>query len=249
MNRLSRHFYEQIDDKSLINRLPMLVVLPGMDGTCKLLDNFHSEIGKSCRVLPVSYPTDRVMDYAELTVFVTARLPASPFIVLGESFSGPIAIEIAAKHANCRGLILVSTFAKAPAPRFLLPFTRLFHPKLPLKYFTSLVLMSGQGSPAERSALEQTIAAVPARILQKRLSFVLKVNKISMLRRLKLPVLCLAGRYDRLVGLRHARRIAATAPQCELHEMEAPHMLLETHAREASALIHKFAISCTALAA
>lgn len=241
---MDSHFYSEISDLSTVRQLPFLVVLPGMDGTCKLLDNFHSEIGKTCRVLPISYPTDRVMDYAELTAYVTARLPQTPFIILGESFSGPIAIDVAVSQANCQGLVLVSTFAKAPAPRFLLPFTRLFHPKLPLKYFTSLVLMSGQGSVAEQNALQQTIASVPARILQKRLSFVLKVNKINMLRRVKVPVLCLAGRFDRLVGLRHARRIAATAPHCTLHEMAAPHMLLETHAAEASALIHKFAVSC-----
>jgi len=220
------------------------VVLPGMDGTCKLLNNFHKEIGQYCRVLAISYPTDRVMDYAELTAYVSARLPRGPFIVLGESFSGPIAIEIAATHANCAGLILVSTFAKAPAPRFLLPFTRLFHPRLPLKYFTSLVLMSGQGSKSGQTTLRRTLKAIPARILQKRLGFVLKVDKIDRLRQVAAPILCLAGQRDRLVGMRHARRIAATAPHCQLVEMDAPHMLLETKAGEASALIHAFAVFC-----
>ena len=59
---LDTHFYSEISDVSSIGKLPLLVVLPGMDGTCKLLENFHSEIGKTCRVLPISYPLDRVMD-------------------------------------------------------------------------------------------------------------------------------------------------------------------------------------------
>lgn len=246
---MSSQALRKIQPAPAVPALPLLVVLPGMDGTCKLLDNFHSEIGKYCDVLAISYPTDRVMDYAQLTAYVAARLPKSHFVVLGESFSGPIAIEIAATHPNCDGLVLVSTFAAAPAPRILLPLTRLLDPKRVLKYLASIVLMSGQGSKSEEAALHKTLGAVPTRILQERLSFALKVNKISRLKQIQVPVLCLAGRQDRLIRLHHARRIAAAAPQCQLHEMDAPHLLLETHAAEASALIHKFSISCTSTAA
>ena len=72
-----------------------LVLLPGMDGTGDLFAAFLSAPGCDLDVKVVSYPTDVALGYADLEAFARAALPTDrPFVILGESFSGPIAISI-----------------------------------------------------------------------------------------------------------------------------------------------------------
>ena len=79
-----------------------LVLLPGLDGTGRLLRNFRDAIGSHTTTILVSYPADRMLDYAALEAFVRSRLPKrKPFVLLAELFSGPIAIGIAARR-SCR---------------------------------------------------------------------------------------------------------------------------------------------------
>src|SRR4051812_12633896 len=95
-----------------------LVLLPGMDGTGLMFAPFIAALGPDvdCRV--VAYPTDRALDYAEHEAIARAALPGdAPYVILGESFSGPIAIRIAASApANLMGLVLCCSFARSPQP-------------------------------------------------------------------------------------------------------------------------------------
>jgi pimeloyl-[acyl-carrier protein] methyl ester esterase len=93
-----------------------LVLLPGMDGTAVLLTEFAASFGQGVNVISVSYPTDRVLGYAELTQIARESLsPDEPFVLLGESFSGPIAISLAASAPpGLLGLVLCCTFARSP---------------------------------------------------------------------------------------------------------------------------------------
>src|SRR5436309_344825 len=96
-----------------------LVLLPGMHGTGELFAEFTAALGSEHEAIAVSYPQDRPLDYAQLESIVRSRLPADrPFVILGESFSGPIAISIAASAPRgLRGIILCVSFAKNPLPR------------------------------------------------------------------------------------------------------------------------------------
>jgi len=71
-----------------------------------------------------AYPLDQPLSYAQLTTYVVERVPNRPFVVLGESFSGPIAIEIAATdHEPLIGS--ASSFARHPLPAQFAALTRL----------------------------------------------------------------------------------------------------------------------------
>ena len=102
-----------------------LVVLPGLDGTAQLLTGFADAARAAgfARVEAVAYPTDRTLGYRDLETLARDALPRDEaFVLLGESFSGPVAIAIAADPPpNLRGLVLSTTFARAPvhvpAPR------------------------------------------------------------------------------------------------------------------------------------
>ncbi|MEO7323268.1 MAG: hypothetical protein ABIW82_00405 [Dokdonella sp.] len=98
-----------------------LVVLPGLDGTATLRSAFVNSVAAEFdSITVVSYPRDKVLDYSELEAFARAALPLDrPFVLLGESFSGPIALSIAAKPpSGLVGLVLSTSFAKSPIPLF-----------------------------------------------------------------------------------------------------------------------------------
>src|ERR1700758_5078266 len=95
-----------------------LVLLPGMDGTGIFFEDFAAAIQQDFRPVVVRYPNDPSLGYAGLEPIVRAALPHDePYLILGESFSGPIAISIAASNpAGLLGLILCVTFARNPHP-------------------------------------------------------------------------------------------------------------------------------------
>lgn len=94
-----------------------LVLLPGLDGTGRLFAPLIKALavhGIAARV--IGYPAHESLGYAELERRVRAQLPdARSFVLLAESFSGPIALRIgAAPPDTMKGLILSTTFAARP---------------------------------------------------------------------------------------------------------------------------------------
>ena len=85
---------------------PTLVLLPGMDGTGRLFQPFVEALGSEVHVQTIAYPPSESLTCAELAAFATSALPrAGPLVILGESFSGPIAVEVAARCGRrVRGL-------------------------------------------------------------------------------------------------------------------------------------------------
>lgn len=80
-------------------RDPQILLLPGLDGTGKLLADFAKSLREYHEVEIVSYPVDWVLSNAELITYVSAKFsPNRQYIILGESFSGVLAIQIAAKY-------------------------------------------------------------------------------------------------------------------------------------------------------
>ncbi|MEZ5497538.1 MAG: hypothetical protein R3F25_12065 [Gammaproteobacteria bacterium] len=61
------------------------------------------------------YPTQEKLTYEELTVYVTTQLPEEDYILVAESFSGPIAYQIAKKYSqNLKAAVFIATFLTSP---------------------------------------------------------------------------------------------------------------------------------------
>src|SRR6516225_8307668 len=95
-----------------------LLLLPGMDGTGRLFEPLLPFLPPSLVAVVLAYPPDRPLDYAELLPYVEAAIPdGQEFLVLGESFSGPLALLLAARQPpGLRGIILCASFARSPLP-------------------------------------------------------------------------------------------------------------------------------------
>jgi pimeloyl-ACP methyl ester carboxylesterase len=224
--------------------LPALVLLPGLDGTGKLFVEFVKGLGSSVDSLIVAYPKDQPLGYNELEALVLAALPCNqPFILLGESFSGPIAMRIAARSpAGLVAVILCGTFAKNPFPW--LRWARPLAAYLPLKSLPRWVrapLMWGSTSPQRAPAqMERAIAGVSPAVIRRRIAALLAVDESAALGRIRMPTLVLRGRGDRVISLAATQWILKTLPGALLAEIDGPHLLLQTRPAECAAVVLKF---------
>lgn len=217
---------------------PRLILLPGMDGSGRLFEPFIAALGPGYPVTTVAYPPERPLGYAELMRLVRGWLPADePFVLLAESFSGPVAIMLAAENpAGLRGLVLVSTFARAPVPRIFggllrLPFWRAG------AALASRVLLGPRAPAAIRAALAEAMRSVKPAVWRARAQAIRTADAIAALAGLRLPVLHLSGRGDRLLGNRAARSIATMCPGVTWRELDGPHLLLQARPSECAEVI------------
>jgi pimeloyl-ACP methyl ester carboxylesterase len=223
---------------------PLLVLLPGLDGTGKLFVEFLKALGSGIDTLVVAYPKDIPLGYDELEMRVHAALPSDrPFVLLGESFSGPIAIRAAARpQAHLQGLILCVTFAKNPYPWAV--WARPLAAHLPLKILPRWVrapLMWGSKDPhAAPAQAQRAMAEVSAKVIRRRIAALLAVDATDALRRVAIPMLVLRATQDRVVPKAATLRILREAPHAQRADIEGPHLLLQTKAPECAEAVQSF---------
>ena len=230
--------------------LPALVLLPGLDGTGKLFSEFVKDLRSSVDSVIVAYPNDQPLGYHELDALVSAALPRNrPFVLLGESFSGPIAMRIAARSpAGLVAVVLCGTFAKNPFPwaRWVRPLAAY----LPLKSLPRWVrapLMWGSTSPQRAPAqMERAIAGVSPAVIRHRIAAVLAVDESAALGAIRLPTLVMRATRDRVISRAATRWILKTLPAARLVEIDGPHLLLQTRPAECAAIVLEFMSHCSA---
>jgi pimeloyl-[acyl-carrier protein] methyl ester esterase len=223
---------------------PALVLLPGLDGTGMLFLAFVEALKPRVETRIVAYPVDRLLGYAELEVLVRAALPTDRrFVVLAESFSGPIAIRIAADPpVGLVGVVLCVTFASNPYP--LLAWARPFAAGLPLKglplWIRAPFMWGAWSANRPLPEVERATAAVSETVLRHRIAAVLAVDETSALARVRLPTLVLRASDDHVVPRIASEQILRTLPAAQLVEVEGPHLLLQTRPTECATAVTRF---------
>lgn len=224
--------------------MPTLVLLPGMDGTGDLFAPFLEALGDQFTTQIVSYPTDQDLGYEELLALTRSALPIEePYVVLGESFSGPVAIALAAEAPPLmRGVILCCTFARNPRPA-LEPLKSVLG-LVPLRWAPSAALgwalLGSFESTTLRAAISKAVRRVSPRVLRARLRSVASVDVSAVLATVKLPCLYLRASQDRLVPASASVHIQGVLPQVVVVQISAPHCLLQAAPDEAARLVSPF---------
>jgi pimeloyl-ACP methyl ester carboxylesterase len=220
-----------------------LVLLPGMDGTGLLFSQFAAALGSGVKPVIIGYPTTQALDYTQLEAYVRERLPTdTPFTLLGESFSGPVAISIAANPPpNLVGLILCCSFSRSPRPPLaaLKPFTHLL-PGVRSATLASLFLLGAWSTPDLRKQLAAALAQVSPGVLRARLRAIIDVDTADAMRRVRIPILYLQATHDRTVTEKAGRLVASLAPQTHIERIAGPHMLLQAAPEATAAIVKKF---------
>jgi pimeloyl-ACP methyl ester carboxylesterase len=224
--------------------LPMLILMPGLDGTGKLFAEFVKALSPIVECVLVTYPKDKPIGYSELEGLVMSVLPRGrPFVLLGESFSGPLAIRLAARQpTGLVGLILSASFAKNPYP--LLGWARPLASYLPVKGLPRWLrapLMWGSISPtAAPSHVERAMTGISAEVIRKRIGEILRVDETEALRRVRVPTVVLRAARDRVISKRATQVIFENSMSAKLAEFDAPHLLLQTRAVECAEVVVNF---------
>lgn len=221
-----------------------LVLLPGMDGTGTLFEPFLAALGPEFNAKVVRYPTAEPLGYAELEAFAREALPSDePFVILGESFSGPIAVSLAAScSSRLRGLILCCTFVRNPRPAFagLHPLVRVLPLAMAPSGVLSFLLLGAFSATALRAALARAVAQVKPSVLRARLRAVLLVNVSAELAALRVPVLYLRASRDRVVPRTASELVSRSNPSAKVVCIEGPHCLLQAAASESAQVVRSF---------
>ena len=221
-----------------------LLLLPGMDGTGELLGPFVAALGGDFQVQVVRYPNSEPLGYAELESFARAALPTEgPYVILGESFSGPIAVSLCASASDrLKGLILCCSFVSNPRAAFpgLRPLVSFLPVALAPVGVLSHMVLGRFSTGALRSVLAHAVAQVSPAALRARIRGVLSVNVSAKLASVTVPILYLRASHDRLVPASASARISRLNEHTRVVELEGPHFLLQVAPVEAAQVVGEF---------
>ncbi|MEZ5515686.1 MAG: alpha/beta hydrolase [Steroidobacteraceae bacterium] len=223
---------------------PMLVLLPGLDGTGDLFNPLIAALGDGYPSVVVRYPCDEPLGYSALTDRVRALLPDDqPYVLLGESFSGPIAISLAAEQLpSLRGLILCGSFASSPWA-WMATVGKL-DAVLPVHLVADLLgarlLMGRFATPALRALLYASVHRVAPEVFRVRVHEALRVDVTRELAAVQVPALYLRATEDRVVPPTAGHKFASALQRATLVDVVGPHCLLQCSPEATAKEIHAF---------
>jgi pimeloyl-ACP methyl ester carboxylesterase len=203
-----------------------LVLLPGLDGTGRLFDRFVRLAPSTLSITEVSLPIDRILSYDDLAELVRPSIPDERVVLLGESFSGPLALRLAAL-VQPLGVILCASFVRSPALHRLsaAPLSFLLKASPPVSVVSAL--LSGGDEPLA-AELARAVLTVDREVIASRVRMVLEVDATSDLRQYGGPLLYLRAMRDRVVSKRQATLLHELRPDAVIAEIDGPHLLLQT---------------------
>ncbi len=220
-----------------------LVLLPGMDGTGDLFSPLLRVLSEfDCEVIALPQTGDQ--GYSSITKQVREKLPEEDFVLVAESFSGPIGAALAKEGcANLKGIIFVATFLSAPS-KLLLAFAKFLPLKLlsrlPLSTFFHKALFLGSGASNELVNLFQsTIGSLPSSLIRARLGAMYSLSHDP--EAIDLPVAYIQATSDKLVPPTKAVEFSCSFNNIIFKTVEGPHFLLQANPTECAAVISELA--------
>lgn len=222
-----------------------LVLLPGLDGTGTLFQPFLRELPAGWRTVVVSYPMDANAGYDALTLHAALALPdGEPLVLLGESFSGPIAVRLATMlGARVQALVLCCTFVRNPRPRaaWLRGLVRwLPGPAVLPSALSGRVLLGPRAAAQAHRLLSVALKRLPKALLHARLRMVMSVDVSADLATLTVPVLYLQAAQDWVVPASAVEHVRSSCTQVMVVRLAGPHGLLQAEPKAAAAAMTSF---------
>jgi pimeloyl-ACP methyl ester carboxylesterase len=223
-----------------------LVLLPGMDGTGELFNDFVKELPEGVETVIVQYPEDNFLSYQDLESFIQSAIPATePFVLLAESFSTPLAIRFAAKnYPNLKALIICAGFITSPIKGWRRHAAALLSPilfRIPLTESAARIFLLGSDAPASLIAsVQAAIALVKPGVLIARLGAIFACNARTELSQVAVPILYIQGKQDRMVSARSFEEILEIRPRTVVAAINGLHLILQREPERCTEAIAQF---------
>lgn len=208
-----------------------VVLLPGLHGSAALFAPFIAAAPTWARPQAAAYPPDGPYDYDAAEVTARAVLPDDrPFVLVAESFSGPVALRIAADPPQgLRAVVLVASFARSPLPVSLGRVPDAAFSLLPMRSAIPRWFLGGSRREAGFDRLlRETLHGVSRDTFVARLRAIDEVDVRHLLPDIRLPVVYLQATADRLIAPAFGRELIACAATGRLARVRGAHMLLQT---------------------
>lgn len=213
-----------------------------MDGTGELFAPLISALANAFPVRVIAYPRDAPIGYAGLATWVREQLPDDDFILLAESFAGPVAAVIASERpTGMRALILCATFVRNPRPlaSAWLPAVAMLSISRMWARVAAPALIGVSASRELREMFVDAVGGMDTRTLRARLRAVLEVDASASFATVNVPVLYLRATRDLLVPRSAADWIQQLNPEVRVVDIDAPHGVLQASPdRSAQAIRH-----------
>ena len=205
--------------------------------------DFRRALGDEHSSEVIECPHQKALGYDGLEPLVRHRLEEldDPTLLIGESFSGPLAVRVAADPPPAVvGLVLVATFVEPPrssALRHLITpvLFRLPPPRMVIRRY----LVGNDAPDVLVRAVVEAVRRVSPSVMSCRVKAVLGVDERAALRRVPLPILFIEAGRDRVVIRRRA--LGQCRPDIDLRTIDSPHLVLQRKPREAAEVVREFA--------
>lgn len=220
-----------------------LCLLPGLDGSGLLYQRLAARLANEFDIRILDYPADNFDGYDRLAEQLLPRLPSKGFVLIAESFAGPLAVKLATHQpAGLKALILAASFAHRPIAghawlRSALAWAPAIKP--PARWLLPL-LMNGHPDEWLQHQLRSSLKDIAARVLKARAQAALEADVREQLVGLRLPVLCLAADSDRLIRASAAQQIVQLCADAELVRIKAPHFVFQTAPADCASAICEY---------
>jgi len=214
-----------------------IVLLPGMDGTGELFEPFRSFLFTQSII--VALPQSGSQDYEYLANYVEPQLPNEDFIIVAESFSGPIAALLSSKKIKeLKGIVFVATFLQCP--NFPLA---LIAQLLPLKFLLKLpvtkpVISRFLLGSCDYSTFLNVLENVSGVILRKRLYSVLKLKPLNEV--VSVRSLYLKASSDYLVSDAQIGLFKNYYQNIQFESVNGTHFLLQSNPKVCADIVNEF---------
>ena len=213
-----------------------VVMLPGLDGTGLLFGPALRACPNEFEAVVEALPALEPLDYQALAERVTPALPVhEPFILLGESFSGPLALEVAARRpVGLLGVVLVATFVTPPKPGWvsLLPWKLIFRFSPP-QFLVQHFFLGRCRTEELQGILQRLPELVAPEVMASRVEAVSSVDARGVLSSCPVPILYLQASQDRLVPDRALAEVLRVRPEVEHRRIDSPHFVFQVAPDEA----------------
>lgn len=219
-----------------------LILLPALDGTGLMFQAFIRELGESFETTVISYPQSGPQDYDCLAKHVREKIPEGEnYLVLGESFAGPIVYRIATSDPeHCKGAIFVATYLTNPQPKLLRILS--FVPSSIISFFVSrpsIVRKASLSRAAEREvakAIANNFSTVPPAVFKDRLAVIGEELEVPT-QKLNLPCLYIKATDDQLVLVDRLPDFKSLSSSFEVASVRGGHFVLQENPKNSAKVV------------
>jgi pimeloyl-[acyl-carrier protein] methyl ester esterase len=218
-----------------------LVMLPGLDGTGLLFRHLIDELAPHIQPVVVSYPGDKKLGYDDLLDLVIEKIPHNtPYVILGESFSGPLALRMAARRpAGLQAVVLCASFISCPYS-FVPRWANRIVPGLPFRAAPAFATINGMLGDYYSPYMRQAMSSVRPDVFAHRVKEVIQVDVARELEGCSYPILYIQAKWDMVVPGGNLTRILNIKPTVQHIQLASTHLVLQSLPKAAADSIGEF---------